>query len=51
VVAMLDHAVALGAPALRLAVLVAVGGAVYAGLVLLFARATVAEALRLVLRR
>lgn len=51
VVAMLDRAFDLGAPALRLGMLVAVGGAVYAALVLLFARATVVDAVRMVLRR
>lgn len=46
-----DHLLAFGEPGVRLAVLVAIGGATYAALTLCFARAAVIEAVRLVLRR
>ncbi|MBB5727959.1 O-antigen/teichoic acid export membrane protein [Sphingomonas prati] len=46
-----DQLIDMRSPALRLAVLVVVGGAVYCGLVMTFARTTVLEAMRLLLRR
>lgn len=51
VVMLVDRSLAPMPPAVRLGVLVTIGGGVYAGLVMLFARATVREAIRLVMRR